>query len=70
VSRSLLADLTSLQESLGELHDVDVRIQLLRHRTLLREQREARERLAGIVTAELARWKKQKLAPHARRALR
>jgi CHAD domain-containing protein len=69
VSKSLLAELAPLQEALGELHDVDVRIQLLRDPALLREQREDRERLAKIVSAELARWKKQKSAPHARRAL-
>jgi CHAD domain-containing protein len=69
VSRSMLAELTPLQETLGELHDLDVRIQLLRDKSLLREQREDRARLAKIVTAELSRWKQQKIAPHTRRAL-
>ncbi len=69
VARSLLVELTPLQESLGELHDLDVRIQLLRGKALLREQRVGRARLAALVTAELARWKKQKLAPRARKLL-
>jgi len=69
VSKSMLAELTPLQEALGELRDVDVRVELLRDPALLRAQREDRERLAKIVTTALARWKKQKLAPRARRAL-
>jgi CHAD domain-containing protein len=69
VSKSLLAELTPLQEALGELHDMDVRIQLLRDKALLREQHKEHARLAGIVTGKLSRWKKQKIAPRARRTL-
>ena len=66
----LTADLKALQASLGELHDADVRITLLKgHRALLREQREARARLVKIASAQLARWHKQKTAARARRAL-
>src|SRR4051812_36049706 len=50
-----IADLKALQASLGELHDVDVRIGLLRgRRALLREQDEARARLLKISLAQLA----------------
>lgn len=68
-AKSLLADLTPLQESLGQLHDVDVRISLIRRGPLLRDEREARGQLASIVTAQLERWKKKKLVRTARRAL-
>lgn len=62
----VVADLKSLQASLGQLHDTDVRIGLVRGRpALLREQREARERLAKIVAAQLSRWQKQKVAEKA-----
>jgi CHAD domain-containing protein len=72
-ARLLLAELPPLQEALGELHDTDVRIRLLRsHRRdlLLREEEDAREKLARIVAAELTRWKGQKIATRARRLLR
>jgi CHAD domain-containing protein len=62
----LVADLKTLQASLGQLHDADVRIGVVRQRPLLlREQREERERLAKIVAAQLSRWRKQKVAAHA-----
>jgi len=69
----ILAGLPRLQEALGELHDVDVRIRLLRanrRAALLREQEEAREKLAAITAAELRRWKDLGIAPPTRRALR
>lgn len=66
-----IADLKALQASLGELHDVDVRIGLLRgRRALLREQEEARARLVKVSLAQLARWHKQDVAAKARKALR
>jgi CHAD domain-containing protein len=68
-AKSLLVELTPLQESLGELHDVDVRLHLLRKKGLLREQKQDRARLAAIVIAELSRWKKQKIASSARKSL-
>jgi CHAD domain-containing protein len=55
----LLAELTPLQESLGDLHDADVRVELLRRhgrKALLREEQEVRERLARLVGKELQRW--------------
>jgi CHAD domain-containing protein len=64
------ADLKSLQASLGELHDADLRIGLVKDRPRLqRDQRDARERLAKVVEAQLARWKKQKVAARARKLL-
>ena len=70
LSKALLAELLPLQASLGVLHDVDVRIALLRPGPLLREQKEYRQRLAAIATAELSRWQTRKVARRARRALR
>lgn len=65
-----IADLKTLQASLGELHDLDVRIALLRERrALLRDQQEARERLVKVVLAQLARWHRQDVAGKARKAL-
>ncbi|HEY6912102.1 MAG TPA: CHAD domain-containing protein [Myxococcales bacterium] len=70
-AKARVADLKSLQASLGELHDVDVRIALLRgRRALLREQREARARLLKVALAQLSRWHKQRVAQKARDALR
>lgn len=72
LSRKLLEELGPLQAALGELHDADVRVQLLsRHRRaeLLREQRDAREQLAKVADAELSRWKRQDIAGEARRQL-
>jgi CHAD domain-containing protein len=64
------ADLKSLQASLGELHDADVRIALIKHRPkLLRAEREARERLAKVVDAQLARWHGQKVAARTQQLL-
>jgi CHAD domain-containing protein len=68
---SILADLKTLQTSLGQLHDADVRIALLEGRPLLlREQRDTRRRLAKIVAAQLARWDKQQIAARAVKQLR
>jgi CHAD domain-containing protein len=65
------ADLKSLQASLGQLHDADVRIALVKGRPLLlREQSEARGRLMKIVAAQLSRWKKQAVAARAVEQLR
>jgi CHAD domain-containing protein len=65
-----IADLKTLQASLGELHDVDVRIALLRgRRELLREEQEARARLLKVSLAQLRRWHTQDVAGKARRAL-
>lgn len=65
-----LADLKTLQASLGELHDIDVRIALLRgRRALLRDQEEARARLVKVALAQLARWRKQGIAAKALQAL-
>jgi CHAD domain-containing protein len=64
------ADLKTLQASLGELHDVDVRISLVKKNPkLLRDQREARAQLAKIIAAQLGRWRKKKVAARARKAL-
>jgi len=53
-------DLKSLHASLGELHDLDLRIALVKRRpALLREQREERGRVEKIARAQLARWHKQ-----------
>jgi len=60
----------ALQASLGELHDVDVRIGLVKHhKTLEREQREARERLAKIVAAQIERWRSERVVAHIRKSL-
>ena len=66
----LEADLKTLQASLGELHDVDARIDLLKRRpALLRDQKETRDRLGKIAAAQLARWHKQHLVRRAVAAL-
>jgi len=65
----LLSELPPLQESLGQLHDVDVRLKLLRSQPLLRAEKEARTALAAIVGAQLDRWKKRDIAVRARKML-
>jgi CHAD domain-containing protein len=66
----LESDLKALQASLGELHDVDTRIDLVKNKpALLRDQKETRERLGKIAAAQLARWHKQHLAQRAAAAL-
>jgi CHAD domain-containing protein len=68
---SLEDDLKTLQATLGEIHDVDVRIDLVKRKPgLLREQKEARERLGKIASAQLDRWHKQNLVARAGGALR
>jgi CHAD domain-containing protein len=53
----IIARLKPLQASLGELHDADERMKLVRRRPLLfREQKEERGRLAKIVAAQLSGW--------------
>jgi len=67
---SLQSDLKTLQASLGELHDVDVRIGLVkRNKALLRDQKESRAQLSKIIAAQLWRWRKEKLAKRARKTL-
>jgi CHAD domain-containing protein len=67
---SLQSDLKTLQASLGELHDVDVRIGLVkRNKALLRDQKDSRAQLSKIVAAQLRRWRKEKLAKRARKRL-
>jgi CHAD domain-containing protein len=67
----IVPDLKTLQASLGQLHDSDVRISLVRRRPpLLREQREERGRLAAIVDVQLSRWREQRLVSRALSRLR
>jgi CHAD domain-containing protein len=69
----LLAELEPLQQSLGDLHDSDVRIELLRHHgrnALMREEQAVREQLAVLVEKELDRWRSRRVSHKARRALR
>jgi len=68
-SKLLVAELPPLQESLGQLHDVDVRLELLRDPALLREEKEARAQLAAIVKKQLERWKDRDLVARARKKL-
>ena len=67
----LESDLKTLQASLGELHDVDARLDLVKSRpALARDQKEVRKRLGKIAAAQLARWHKQRLIDRASAALR
>ena len=69
----LLAELEPLQQSLGDLHDSDARIELLRHHgrnALMREEQAVRERLAELVAKELDGWSSRRVSRTARRALR
>jgi len=67
---ALESDLKTLQATLGELHDVDVRIGLIkRNRRLLRDQKEARAQLSKIIAAQLGRWREEKVAKRVRKAL-
>jgi CHAD domain-containing protein len=67
---ALQADLKTLQASLGELHDVDVRIGVVkRNKKLLRDQKEARAQLSKIIAAQLGRWREEKVAKRVRNAL-
>jgi len=68
-SKLLLSELPPLQESLGQLHDVDVRLKLLRDPALLRQEKESRAQLAAIVKTQLERWKDRNIAARARRKL-
>jgi CHAD domain-containing protein len=70
-AKLLLAELPPLQYALGELHDLDGRLHLLRRSSdLFREQKEDRARLARIVHAGLKHWEDLRIAPRARRMLR
>jgi CHAD domain-containing protein len=69
----LLAELEPLQQSLGDLHDSDVRIRLLRRHgrnALMREEQAVRERLAALVEKELQRWRSRKVSRKAHGGLR
>jgi CHAD domain-containing protein len=67
---ALSRDLKTLQASLGELHDTDVRVALLERKpALLREQQDLRTRLLKIAAAQLARWHGQKIAQRTRALL-
>jgi CHAD domain-containing protein len=71
-ARGLLVELAPLQQSLGDLHDADVRIELLsRHgrRALVREEQEARDKLAALIGKELSRWQTQNVSKSALQAL-
>src|SRR5437660_405807 len=69
-SKKLLGQLVPLQEMLGDLHDMDVRIALLgvmRASGLRRSERARRARLAQQLLRELQRWQKKNLVHHLRR---
>jgi CHAD domain-containing protein len=67
----LESDLKTLQASLGELHDVDARIDLVKGKpALVRDQEETRNRLSKIAAAQLTRWHKRRLIDRASAALR
>ena len=69
-SKKLLGQLVPLQEMLGDLHDMDVRIALLgvmRASGLRRSERARRARLAQQLLRELLRWQKKNLVHHLRR---
>jgi len=69
-AKLLLAELPPLQYALGELHDLDRRLLMLRRRPdLLREQKEDRARLAKIVQAELQHWHYHRFSSRVRRML-
>ena len=71
-ARDLLVELSPLQQLLGDLHDSDARVALLREHgrnALLREEQEAREKLAAVAMKELARWRSRKVSEKARRGL-
>jgi CHAD domain-containing protein len=69
-AKLLLAEIPPLQYALGELHDLDGRLPLLRRRPdLLREQMEDRTRLAKIVHAQLQHWEHLRISPRARHML-
>jgi CHAD domain-containing protein len=58
-AKLLLSELPPLQESLGQLHDMDVRA--------LPAEKRARSDLAAIVTSQLARWRDRGLTAKARK---
>ncbi|HET9449572.1 MAG TPA: CHAD domain-containing protein, partial [Aggregicoccus sp.] len=79
---ALLETLVPLQEALGELHDVDVRLQWLGQlaaqgapavreaaRALLPEVQEERRRCAGETAREVQRWRTERLPRALRRLL-
>ena len=69
LAKTLLAELTPLQAALGKLHDVDLRLLLLRDPGLRLGQRANRQRLLSAAVARLERWRRHRIAPHARRRL-
>ncbi|MDC0710469.1 CHAD domain-containing protein [Stigmatella sp. ncwal1] len=79
---ALLEILVPLQEGLGELHDADVRLELLGHvsaeappaereaaRTLLETVREERAQRAAEIARELQRWQSEQIIRRLRRML-
>jgi CHAD domain-containing protein len=69
-AKLLLPELPPLQYALGELHDLDARLLLLKSRPdLRREQEEERARLAKIVKAELKRWHSHRFSDRVHRML-
>lgn len=60
-AKLLLSELPPLQESLGQLHDMDVRG--------LRSEKRARSDLAAIVQAQLERWRAHAIIARARKKL-
>jgi CHAD domain-containing protein len=73
VAASLLDELSPVQQALGDLHDSDVRVELLRRHDramLLREEQADRERLAALVSKELRRWSHRRLTRRSLRQLR
>ena len=79
---ALLEALVPLQEGLGDLHDVDVRLEWLGQlaargtpaqreaaRALLAEAQEQRRRCAGETAREVQRWRTERLARALRRLL-
>jgi CHAD domain-containing protein len=72
VAKPLLKELKPLQDALGELHDADARMHLLRRarrEALLRAEEKSRLRLMRDVAVALQRWKSEKIARKARRRL-
>ncbi len=66
-AKLLLAEFPPLQYALGEIHDLDARLPLLRRKPhLLREQKEDRARLEKIVLAQMEHWDDLRISPRAR----
>jgi CHAD domain-containing protein len=69
-AKLVLAELPPLQYALGEVHDLDARLPLLRRRPdLLREQKEDRAPLEKIVLAQIEHWDDLRISRRARHLL-